>query len=437
MKKLSLIFFALLLIGLLAACGPQRSEEGTNNENDANTADDSANTADSGNEEGAMPDKPEKLTVWMNDQESQLNAIEATAKQYTEETGIEIEIKGMAMLDMVEKLDLDGPSGNGPDIFYQPHDRIGDLVVRGLADPINLGDAADQYTDTAINAVTYDEEIWGVPNVVETYALYYNKDIVGDEAPATMEDINAIMSEYTNKSNDEYGFLAEANNFYYMYPYFAGNGGYVFANENGVYDPQDIGLANEGSVKGAELIQSWFNDGYLPKEITADIQNGLFKDGKVATIINGPWMMKEYEEALGDSLGAAPLPLLDNGENPKSFVGVKTYMLSYYSENKEWATDFMKYLTNSEQAMNYFKTAGEMPARKDALDDPAIADDQLVSAFAEQATYGEPMPSIPQMQQVWDPMNAALQFIAKGDNVEDVLTEAVGTIKDNIAASGQ
>ncbi|MEQ6375445.1 extracellular solute-binding protein [Bacillaceae bacterium S4-13-58] len=437
MKKALLVLFSLMLVAVLAACGPDR-EEDTNNGND-NAATENEGTNEGNNEATSdMPEKPESLTIWMNDEEDQIEAIEASASRFTEETGIEVNVEGVTMLDQVEKLDLDGPSGNGPDIFFQPHDRIGDLVIRGLAEVVDLGDSAGDYTDTAIQAVTYEGDTWGVPAVVETYTLYYNKDIIGDQVPTTMEELETIMKDYTNTANDEYGMLAEANNFYFMYPYFAGYGGYVFANDNGTYDPSDIGLNNEGAAKGGELIQSWFTNGYMPKEITADILNGLFKDGKVATVINGPWMMGEYKEALGDSLGAVALPLLENGEHPKSFVGVKTFMLSYYSENKEWATELMKYLTNTEEAINYFTTAGELPARNDSLEDPAITGDPIVAAFLEQASYGEPMPGIPQMQQVWDPANAALQFIANGDDPKEVLDEAVQIIQDNIAAaSGQ
>lgn len=46
------------------------------------------------------------------------------------------------------------------------------------------------------------------------------------------------------------------------------------------------------------------------------------------------------------------------------------------------------------------------------------------------------MPNVPEMSQVWEPMGNALQFIAKGDNPKAVLSEAVKTIQDKIAASG-
>lgn len=228
----------------------------------------------------------------------------------------------------------------------------------------------------------------------------------------------------------------EAANFYFVYPFFAGYGGYVFRNEDGKMDTSDIGLANDGAVKGAELVQSWFKNGYIPKEINQDVMNGLFTKGNVATVISGPWNIATYRDALGDKLATAPLPVLENGEHPKSFVGVKAWMLSAYSKNKEWATDLMKFITNEENSLHYYEVAGEMPANEKALTNEKIKNDPLISGFAEQIQYGEPMPNVPQMSQVWDPMGNALQFIAKGDNPKEVLKEAVKTIQDKIAASG-
>ncbi|ASN04663.1 sugar ABC transporter substrate-binding protein [Virgibacillus necropolis] len=425
MKKwLGTIFGMMLLIGLLVACGPEETKP----------------TDSSSNEDGEkateeMPEKPEKLTVWVNAEEKQEEAVKQITDKYTEETGIDVEMVPINMLDQVEKLNVEGPAGNGPDIIFQPHDRIGDLVLRGLVAPVNLGETESEYTDTALQAVKYDGDYWGYPAVIETYAMYYNKSLV-DEAPATMEDLMAIAKRDTKPEEDKFGFLMEAANFYFVYPFFSGNGAYVFANEDGNYDISDMGLANEGAIEGGKLVKSWFDNGYIPQDLTPDIMNGLFKEGKVSTVINGPWMVREYSDALGDDLATAPLPKLSNGEVPKSFVGVKSYMLSYYSENPEWSQDLMTFITNEKNAMTYYEVAGELPPRKDSLENPVIAEDPIYSAFAEQTTYGEPMPSVPAMQQVWDPINNALSFISKGEPVEPVLKEAVKIIQNQIEASG-
>ncbi|WP_404449236.1 extracellular solute-binding protein [Sutcliffiella horikoshii] len=429
MKKfLAMLMVAVLTLGVLAACGPQR-DTGNNAGSNGGSAEGEGTTT-----EGV--DKPEKLTVWVNDDEKQRAALDEIFAAYTEETGIEVEATGISMLDQVEALALDGPAGNGPDVFFGPHDRLGDIVLRGLADPIDLGEDASLYSETAMNAVTVDGEAYGVPQVLETYGMFYNKDLVSAEEIATMEGLMKVAEEQTDAGQDKYGFLMEATNFYFIYPFFAGNGGYVFNNDGSGFDATDIGLANEGAVQGGELIQSWFDNGYIPKEINGDIMSGLFTEGKVATVLTGPWNIATYRDALGDKLGTATLPKLENGDVPKSFVGVKAWMLSSYSENQEWAIDLMKFITNYDNAMKYYEAAGEMPALQEALDSEEIANDEIIGAFAEQTQYGEPMPNIPQMQQVWDPMGSALQFIANGDDVGEVLEEAVQTIEDNIAASG-
>ncbi|MGD7045254.1 sugar ABC transporter substrate-binding protein [Jeotgalibacillus proteolyticus] len=417
-KYASVLASSLLLAGVLGACAPDREESGE--------------TTDGGGS-GSTEEAPETLKVWVNDSEEQKAVLDKLFDKYTEETGIEIETTPMNMLDQIEALNLDGPAGNGPDLFFQPHDRLGNILLQNLAAPMDLGDAQDDYSETAIDAVTYEGEVYGAPLVVETYATFYNKDMV-DEAPATMDDLMTIAEEQTDESTETYGFLMEAANFYFSYPFFGANGAYVFNNEDGAYDVEDIGLNNEGAVAGGELIQSWYENGYIPVEVNADIMNGLFADGKVGVAITGPWQIPAYQEALGDSLGTAILPTVD-GTNATSFVGVKSWMVSDYSENKEAATDLALFLTNEENSTQYFEEAGELPANQAALESEAVTSNELIAPFAEQIQYGTPMPSTPEMQQVWDPINNALLFIAQGEDVQEVLDEAVQTIKDNIAAA--
>ncbi|MDG5473458.1 extracellular solute-binding protein [Jeotgalibacillus sp. ET6] len=419
-KYASVLASSLLLAGVLGACAPDREESGESTD---------------GGGSGSSEEAPETLKVWVNDSEEQKAVLDKLFDKYTEETGIEIETTPMNMLDQIEALNLDGPAGNGPDLFFQPHDRLGNILLQNLAAPLDLGDAEGDYSQTAIDAVTYDGEIYGAPLVVETYATFYNKDLV-EEPPATMDDLMTIAEEQTDSSTETYGFLMEAANFYFSYPFFGANGAYVFNNEGGSYDVEDIGLNNEGAVAGGELIQSWYENGYIPVEINPDIMNGLFADGKVGVAITGPWQIPAYEEALGESLGTAILPTVD-GTNATSFVGVKSWMVSDYSENKEAATDLALFLTNEENSTQYFEEAGELPANQAALESEAVTSNELIAPFAEQIQYGTPMPSTPEMQQVWDPINNALLFIAQGDDVQEVLDEAVQTIKDNIAAAQQ
>src|SRR5690606_19983792 len=123
MKKWLGLFVALVLFSVLAACGPDEAK-------DSDKKDSTSNSGESA--ESSMPEKPESLTIWVNAEEKQEQAVKQITDKYTEETGIAVELVPINMLDQVEKLDVEGPAGNGPDIIFQPHDRIGDLAMRGL-----------------------------------------------------------------------------------------------------------------------------------------------------------------------------------------------------------------------------------------------------------------------------------------------------------------
>ncbi|RCW77154.1 sugar ABC transporter substrate-binding protein [Saliterribacillus persicus] len=433
MKKNSLFLSLVLLLFAfvtLIACAPEREVE-----THSNTPDTSKNGKVEDEQSAIDKSKPEELTVWANDEEEQLAAIEKIASDYEKENDITVNVVPKSLLDQLDELALAGPQGNGPDLFFQPHDRTGDIVAQGLAQPLDITEEdLSDYSDASIQSVQYDYEgqtdIYGLPAVIETYGIFYNKDII--EAPENIEDLKVALEEKSDPSQDQYGFLMKPNDLYFSYPFFKTSGGYIFGGENGTYDTSDIGLANEGAIQGGELYQSFFGEGLIPPSTTVDVIDGLFTDGKVGAVINGPWSIPGYREALGDSLGFTPFPAI-NDQPANTLVGVKAWMVSYYSEEVKWATDLALFITNEENQKHYFDVAGELPTNTNAI---KAIDDPVFSAFSEAIENGVPMPSTPQMSQVWEPMNNGLQFLAEGEDPSSVLKEAVEYIQSNIEASG-
>src|SRR5699024_7520158 len=168
-------------------------------------------------------------------------------EKYEEETGIKVEYTEVGMTDQLEQLSLDAPAGQGPDLYQQPHDMIGSAYLQGLGmelDPEEFD--LEAFNENAVEAFTYEGALMGVPFAVEAASLYYNKDIV-DEAPETIEDLEAIMEEHTDEGNNEYGLLLEATNFYFAYPFlFSGDEQIFSQNEDATYNADDLQVANEG-----------------------------------------------------------------------------------------------------------------------------------------------------------------------------------------------
>ncbi|WP_080873195.1 sugar ABC transporter substrate-binding protein [Oceanobacillus timonensis] len=413
-KKLFMGISLIVILAILVSCGPNRDE-----------------VTETVVEEATEENKPDSLHVWVEDNEHNLAAYEEITQNFTEETGIDVVITPFGMFDQLEAMSLDGPSGGGPDLFFQPHDETGNVYLQGLAAELDLTEEEKKgYLEGSMEALNYEDAQIGIPSSVETYTLMYNTDLV-PEVPETIEELEALGEHLTVPENDEYGFLMEAPEMYFSYPFFEAYGGYIFEQENETsYDVEDIGIDNAGSVQAGELLQSWYENGYLPRNLNADILNGLFVDGKVGAVFSGPWNIEEYESALGDSLATAPLPDLD-GEPLTSFSSVKGWMVNQYSENIDWAKELALFMTSEESSEIYFEHTQEIPAREDIE-----MDSDLYEAFMVQLEQSEFMPNIPAASAVWDPMRDAMIFISNGEDVQEVLTETKEMIQDEIEIMG-
>jgi arabinogalactan oligomer / maltooligosaccharide transport system substrate-binding protein len=421
-KALSLLMVIMLVLGALAACGPNREEGSGNNDSGEKKADDA--------------NKPEKLVVW-EDQEK-TGWLDEVGAKFEEETGIKVEVKEVEMATkMKEQLRLDGPAGTGPDVLTLPHDQIGELALAGHIAALEVeGDVEERFTESSMTAESYDGKLYGLPKSSETPVFVYNKELM-EEAPKTMDEVYTFSKDFTKDGN--YGFLALWDNFYFAHAPIGGFGGYVFAEKDGALDAKDLGLNNEGAVEGTEYIQKWYSEGLFPKGIVGEnggsAMDGLFGEGKVASVMNGPWSFQGYKDA-GIDIGISAMPKLPNGEPMKTFMGVKGWHVSGYSENKEWAQKFIEFITQDEYAKLRFEQTQEVPTNQGLIDDPAIAENPGAKAVAEQSQYAVPMPNIPEMGEVWGPMADSLQTVVTGkQEPKAALDAAVKQIQENIDAN--
>ncbi|CDN42538.1 hypothetical protein BN871_BM_00070 [Paenibacillus sp. P22] len=112
-------------------------------------------------------------------------------------------------------------------------------------------------------------------------------------------------------------------------------------------------------------------------------------------------------------------------------------MLSKFSKSPEWASDLAAFITNQENALEYYKKTGQVPPVTAVLNDAALTSDPLVKGFTEQVQFGQPFPTVPELDYVWDPMKNALQFASEGKDVQKSLDDAVKQVQDKMAMSGK
>ena len=236
-----------LLLAVLAACGTSGSgsNSGTTTGETANGGSDGATVFDM---DDIVPEEGASLLVWESDG-PEGEFLEYVGAEFERIYGVPVRFEAVGHTDAPTKLETDGPAGLGADVFAAPHDHVGSMDAAGLIlENFWPEEYESAFMDAALLGASYNGVLYGYPTGIETYGLFYNKDLIDEsELPKTMDELIETAKAFTDVDQDLYGFMAEVGNFYFMYAFIGGYGGYVFGDQN--TNPNEIGLNNEGAVE--------------------------------------------------------------------------------------------------------------------------------------------------------------------------------------------
>lgn len=344
------------------------------------------------------------LTVWSYLTKPEVEALQPIADKWGEEHHMKVELVYSQPNFQEGMQAMKSPSG--PDaIFGIPNDNIGTFVKAGLLSeqPKDLIPSDKFHSEALLKAGNVDGVQYGTPIAEGTVALFYNKKLV-KEVPTTMEQLV--------KEAKKVGFEYPITNFYYSYGFIGANGGYVFKDNDGKLDPNDIGLANAGAIKGYEFLNSLVKDGLINSSITANIAKADFEAGKVGFYISGPWDVPSFKSNKDLDFGVAKLPTLD-GKSIPTFSTVQLAVVNKNSKKAEDAWSLIKYLDENGQSV-LLSVGNRIPVLKSADTTEAAKNDPYLKAFEAQAKVAQYMPNIPEIQAMWEPAGNNLQLLIEG-----------------------
>ena len=412
MKSAAVLGTATLASLLLVACGSKTADK----------------AADSSASEG------KEITFYVEDQYKAY--AEKVAAAYEKESGTKVNIKSGDQLGGLDKLSLDNQSGQAADVMMAPYDRVGSLGTDGQLSEVKLSDGAKTDDKTKSLVTAADGKVYGAPAVIESLVMYYNKDLV-KEAPKTFADLENLAKDskyaFAGEDGKTTAFLADWTNFYYAYGLLAGNGAYVFG-DNGK-NPKDIGLANDGAIKGLEYAKTWYEKwpkGMQDTEGAGNLIQTQFQEGKTAAIIDGPWKAQAFKDAKVN-YGVATIPTLPNGKEYTPFGGGKAWIIPSSTKNLEAAQKFVDFLVSTEQQKAFYDATNEIPANTEARSYAEGKNDELTTAVIKQFKNAQPMPNISQMSAVWEPAaNMLFDAVSGKKDAKTAADDAVTLIKETI-----
>ena len=375
-----------------------------------------------------------KIRVWIDDENGEYMqaVIEEFNKLYP---NIVVEHEHMGSVDARELLKTFGPSGNGADVFQFPHDHLAAAYSEGLlyalpSDTQTLIDSRAHQMGIDIATINEDgvDTLYAVPMSIEAVTMYYNKALVPNGVPATLEEIltagatwNAATVASTHTGSTDTRTNAEAGYYYlttsshwadsYFDQFIFSSFGFRPFGANGD-DPSAVGFESQAMQDALAFMVDDLKPVVTGDNDNVDGKGSDFESGKIPYIIAGPWMNQTYTTALGDDLGISVLPSVD-GTASKPYAGAIMAAVYKYAKNPSDAIKFVEFLNSDEAMAIQYEFKTKLPALKADLiaQIEGVSDDQLLMTTAQQLENAIPMPTISAVQNYWGPAESLIKNV--------------------------
>ena len=448
--------------------------------------------------ENALVDKP-TLNLWYTD-ETLSDFLAAAALDFSEGSEVRVIprlVSGLEYLESINEASLD--TSMVPDVYIVGNDSLEKAWLSGLASEVRETDyvTAENFPETALSAVTYQDHLIGYPFYYETSALVYNLTYLeeaaadqlqaeadaqagqeamaaldengepvptdGSEAegqaadgqataddqaaeetgaseaqisertqaliPETIEDILNFADSYNAPEQVEAVFRWDVSDIFYNY-FFIGN--YVDVGGPHGDEEEQIDIYNLDAIRCLtayqELTQYFSID---PEEVSYESVAQEFLDGKLVFTIATTDMIFRLEEAAADGsfpyeYGVARVPDIDSELITRSLSVTNAVVVNGYSEKKDVANEFARYLTET-AAQKLYESSGKLPANTQI----GLPNEQA-GIFAEEYAASVPIPKMMTTSNYWVQMEIAFTRVWNGEEVSAVLQDISGQIMTQV-----
>lgn len=319
-------------------------------------------------------------------------------------------------------------SGAAPDIIEVQHAWVQGYAQSDLVQPVDdlMKDTSD-YNKAALNYVTYQDHLYGVPYRVECIGLLYNRDdftkagLDPDKPPQTWDDWTADAKALTR--DGVFGMAITAggevgNTITRALPLIWMNGGDIISA-----DGKTATINTPQAVAAVKYYTDFFTNGYSPD---STLQNDgvanrqLFIAGKVAMYQSGQFDIAPIQQGAPSlKLGAAPLPH-PTGKSSACILSGWSYVIPKDAKNPTDAKKFIAFLNTTDNDAYFTDT---FPARVSSLQAQRFQD-PLLKPFGAALADGRPAPNNPHWVQISQAFFDGIQrILTKQQDVQTAMNQ--------------
>lgn len=370
------------------------------------------------------------LTIWDYQQTPQDTYLQRL-EDFSAATGIEVERVAIAYDDFLTKI-LQGAAANTlPDIILIDNPWNSAMADQGvladLTEKVEAWGQFDQFYPGPAQSATWQDRIYGVPNLSNCLIMYYNKDMfeaAGLQPPTTWEEFNHAAEVLTTP--DVYGFSTAMNrseNAVFVFEALLWQAG---ADLDSLNSPEALAAMNH--------LVDLVKNGHMSSEaLNWNLQDGItqFENGRSAMAFQGTWALTSVAANMTANWDVALLPAGPSGQ--ASNLGGENWSITSTSPHFEEAWQLIEFVSAPERLLPDLVASGQLPPRRDVAtasefqEHPLdVAVEQL--AVARARVYG---PNYPEMA---DALMLAYQTAISGQATpEEALATAAAKIQPLLA----
>ncbi|HEX4985025.1 MAG TPA: sugar ABC transporter substrate-binding protein [Burkholderiales bacterium] len=366
---------------------------------------------------------PETLRFWAMGREGEALA---QLMQEFERThpGIRIEIQQIPWTAAHEKLLTAFAAGTLPDLCQLGNTWIPEFAALNALEPLDAridasaAIATGDYFPGIWDTNVIDGRLLGIPWYVDTRVLFYRSDLLkraGIPAPPRTwpEWARALGAVKRAAGADAYAILLPLDEFEPLLAL-------------GLQQPGDLlgdsGRRGRFSAPGFRAALGFyagmFRNGWAPANRAGAISSvwAEFARGYFAFYISGPWNIAEFKRRMPAELRndwmTAPLP---GPHGPgASIAGGASLVMFRPSRHARAAWSVVEYLSTAATQARFHELTGDLPPRRSAWREPALAGDPYARAFREQLERARAAPKVPEWERIAGEMQLAAEQVVAG-----------------------
>lgn len=296
-------------------------------------------------------------------------------------------------------------------------------VIKNLDDVIGETISKDQYHENAWENVTVDGSLYGFPLDIQPLMLYWNKDLFKEAGldpetpPTNREEFLEYAQKLTNKDKNQYGFVVPTLwPQQFIFPTLvAQNGGELMVDGK-------INFTSDAVVEALQFQRDLIEKYQVsPADVQQDGEVTMFLQGKNAMHLNGPWMLKQWEDS-GMNFGVAPVPQF--GTVKAVYANSHNFAINNNVDDSKVTgiTDFLKYIADNGMT---WAESGQAPASKAVYESEEFNQLYQQPKVAQQFDYVKVSPDVENWGQISNPLFEAVNVALLGQkDIKEALEEA-------------